>query len=177
MMSKVKIKLLITKNSCVKNASLLYNKWIHMYKNEYELGFESKDENWRKKHDCENLKDFSYQLDELNKADVPEKEDETDQELPPWIKVSKTRFNEIKDVITKANESKLMTRLEGRNITLKNEEKLLEDIISRKINRKKAKGMYNDIAEDIDKLNKLKPTESRKKMLPIFWQLEKQMIK
>ena len=32
--------------------------------------------------------------------------------------------------------------------------------------------MYNDIAEDVNKLNKLKPTESRKKILPIFKQLE-----
>ena len=32
--------------------------------------------------------------------------------------------------------------------------------------------MYNNIAEDVNKLNKLKPTESRKKMLPIFKQLE-----
>ena len=31
----------------------------------------------------------------------------------------KSRFNEIKDAITRANESKLMTRLEGRNIKLK----------------------------------------------------------
>ena len=139
---------------------------------EFEQVFENKDENWRKKHDYESLKDFSYQVDEVNKANVTEKEDETDQELSPWIKVSKSRFNEIKDVITRANESKLVTRLEGRNITLKNAEKLLEDIISGKINKKKARGMYNDIAEDVNKLNKLKPTESIKKMLPIFWQLE-----
>ena len=32
--------------------------------------------------------------------------------------------------------------------------------------------MYNDIAEDVNKLNKLKPRESRKKMLPILKQLE-----
>ena len=83
-------------------------------------------------------------------------------------KVSKSRFNEIKDVITKANESKLMTRLEGRNITLKNAEKLLEDIVSGKINKKKVKDMYNDIAEDVNKLNKLKPTESRKKCCIFF---------
>ena len=75
----------------------------------------------------------------------------------------KSRFNEIKDVITKANESKLMTRLEGRNITLKNAEKLLEGIISGKINKKKARDMYNNIAEDVNKLNKLKPTECKKK--------------
>ena len=90
-----------------------------MYKKEYEQAFENKDENWREKHDYKNLKDFSYQVAEVNKADVTEKEDETDQELLPWIKVPKSKFNEIKDVITKANESKLMTRLEGRNITLK----------------------------------------------------------
>ena len=83
-------------------------------------------------------------------------------------KVSKSRFNETKDVITKANESKLMTRLEGRNITLKNAEKLLEDIVSGKINKKKVKDMYNDIAEDVNKLNKLKPTESRKKCCIFF---------
>ena len=68
----------------LKNASLLYNKWIDMYKKEYEPVFENKDENWRKKHDYKNLKDFSYQVDEVNKADVTEKEDETNQELLPW---------------------------------------------------------------------------------------------
>ena len=109
------------KSNCVKNVSLLYNRWIDMYKKEYEQVFENKDENWRKKHNYKNLKDFSYQVDEVNKADVTgkEDEDETDQELPPWIKVAKSRFNEIRDVITKANGSKLMNRLEGRNITLK----------------------------------------------------------
>ena len=75
-------------------------------------------------------------------------------------------------MITRPNESKLMARLEKRNITLKNAEKVLEGIISGKINQKKVKDMYNNIAEDVNKLNKLKPTESRKKMLPIFKQLE-----
>ena len=84
----------------------------------------------------------------------------------------KSRFNEIKDVITKANESKLITRLEGRNITLKNAEKLLEGMTSGKINKKKARNKYNNIAEDVNKLNKLRPTASRKKILPIFKQLE-----
>ena len=105
---------------------------------------------------------FSYQVDEVNKADVTETEDEdeTDPELPPWIKVPKSRFNERKDVITRANESKLVTRLEGRGITLT---KLLEGMISGKINKKKARDMHNDFAEDVNKLSKLKPTESRKK--------------
>ena len=80
-----------------------------------------------------------------------------DQELPPWVKVPKSRFNEIKDVITRANESKLMTRLGEREITLKNAEKLLEGIISEKIDKKKAKNMYDN------NLNWLKPTDSGKK--------------
>ena len=69
----------------------------------------------------------------------------------------KSRFNEIKDVITRANESKLKTRLEKRNITLKNAEELLEGKISGKINKEKAKDFYNDIAMDVNKLNELKP--------------------
>ena len=77
--------------------------------------------------------------------------------------MTKSRFNEIRDVIFRANESKLMTRLEKRNITLKNAERLLEDVISGKINKKKAKNMYNNIAEDVNKLNILKPKESRRK--------------
>ena len=84
----------------------------------------------------------------------------------------KSRFNEIEDVITRANESKLMARLEGRNITPKNAGKLLDGMISGKINKKKARDMYNDIAEDVNRLNRLKPTECRKKILPIFKQLE-----
>ena len=86
--------------------------------------------------------------------------------------MTKNRFNEIRDVITKANESKLTTRLEKKNITLKDAKKLLEDVISGKINKKSARNMYNNIVEDVNKLSKLKPTESRKKMLPIFKQLE-----
>ena len=102
------------KITVLKNASLLYNKWIDVYKKEYEHIFENKGENIRKKYDYKNLKDLSYQVDEVNKADVTEKQDEdgTDQELPPWTKVPKSRLNEIKDVITRGNESKLMTGLE-----------------------------------------------------------------
>ena len=76
--------------------------------------------------------------------------------------MTKSRSNEIRYGITRANESKFMTRLEKRNFTLKNAEKILEDVISGKVNKKKAKNMYNNIAEDVNKLNKLKPTKSRK---------------
>ena len=55
---------------------MLYKKCIDMCKKEYEQVFENKDENWRKKYDYKNLKDFSYKVDKVNKADVTEKEDE-----------------------------------------------------------------------------------------------------
>ena len=86
--------------------------------------------------------------------------------------MTKSRFNEIEDVITTANESKLTTRLGKKNVTLKDAENLLEDVISGKINKKKAKSMYNNIAKDANKLKKLNPTESRKKVLLIFKQLQ-----
>ena len=139
------------KADVLKSATQLCNKWIDMYKKEYKQVFEIKDEDWKKKHDYKHLKDFSYQAGKVNKADVTEKEDETDQELPLWIKASKSRFNEKRDVITRSNESKLMIRLEKSNITLKNAEKLLEDVISGKINKKKARNMYDNIANDVNK--------------------------
>ena len=61
-----------------------------------------------------------------------------------------------------------MTKLGKRNITLKNPEELLEGVISRKIAQKKARKMYNNIANDTNELNSLKPTESTKKNAAYF---------
>ena len=120
------------------------------------------------------MKDFDYQVDEVNGTDVTKKEDEDErnQDLPRWIKVSKSRFNEIKHAITRPNESKLMTRVGKKNITLKNAEKLLGGIISGKIDKKEARKMYNSIADDANKLNRLEPTKPSKKILPLFRQLQ-----
>ena len=88
----------------LENASLLYYELINVHKKEYEQVFENKDENRRKNHDYKNLKDFSYQVDEVKRDEAEkEKEDETDQELLPWIKVTKSRYNEIRNAITRAN--------------------------------------------------------------------------
>ena len=84
----------------------------------------------------------------------------------------KSKFNEIKDVITRSDESRLMTSIGERKITLKNANKLLEGIISGKIDKKKARKMYKSIAEDSNKVNRLELTEPRKKILPIFKQLQ-----
>ena len=81
----------------------------------------------------------------------------------------KSRLNEIKDVITRSKESRLMTSKGKKKITLKNVEKLPESIISGKVNKKEAR---NSIADDVNKLNRLELTEPTRKMLPIFRQLE-----
>ena len=45
------------KISGLRNASLLYNGLINIYKKEYDQVFESKDKGWKQKHDYKNLKD------------------------------------------------------------------------------------------------------------------------
>ena len=55
------------KITVLKNASLLYYELINMYKKEYEQVFETRDEDWRKKHDYKHLKDFGYQADVAGK--------------------------------------------------------------------------------------------------------------
>ena len=141
-----------------------------MYKKEYEQVFKTKDEDWKKKHDYKNLKDFSFQAD---KVGVEEKEDKDkiDQKLPAWVKTTKSRFYEMKDMINRANENKLMTRLGKKSITLKDAEELLEDIISGKNNKKKARAIYDSIADDTNKLVDPKSTVSREKIF-IFKQLQ-----
>ena len=91
----------------LKNAPLLYYELINMYKKEYEQILEVRDEDWRKKHDYQNLKDLNYQVDKINKADKADEtekegknEHETDQELTPWIE-SKDEFNKLKKPYSK----------------------------------------------------------------------------
>ena len=48
------------KINVLKNASLLYDKLVDIYKKEYDQTSESKDEGWRLKHDYKNLKDLDY---------------------------------------------------------------------------------------------------------------------
>ena len=71
---------------------MLYYEWVNIYKREYEQVFERKDENWRKNHDCKNLKDLSYQAEKKEKYETDEKdeEDEEDEEtISEWLKVEK----------------------------------------------------------------------------------------
>ena len=67
------------KANVLKNVTELYNKWIDMYKKEYELLFETKDEDWRKKYDYKNLKDSGYQADKPDEVDKIDKVDKADK--------------------------------------------------------------------------------------------------
>ena len=60
----------------LKNASLLYDKLVYMYKQECEQVFESKDESWRKRHDYKNLKDLDYEADKAKKKEKDEEDEE-----------------------------------------------------------------------------------------------------
>ena len=84
----------------------------------------------------------------------------------------KSRFDKIKDVITKGNENGLVTKIGKRRITLSDKKELVEGISSGKIGEDKARKMYCNIANDANSLKKLNATETRKKMIPIFKQLE-----
>ena len=48
---------------------MLHNKLVDIYKKEYNHDFESKNENWRQKHDYKNLKALGYQPDQPQQPD------------------------------------------------------------------------------------------------------------
>ena len=89
--------------------------------------------------------------------------------LPTWVKVTKSRLNEIQSIITEAKESGLGTKMNNKKITLDNAEKLVEGIVSGKINTKEAKNMYNSTADEANIIiNSLRTTKAQTKMVGIF---------
>ena len=61
------------KTTVLKNALLLYDKLFSIYNKEYSQVLESKEENWRQKHDYKNLKDLDSKPDQ---ADQPRQLDQ-----------------------------------------------------------------------------------------------------
>ena len=68
------------KKTLLKNASMLYDELISIYKKEYNQAFKSKGKDWRQTYDFKNLKDLDYELDQLQ----PDK-----SILPKWVKWQK----------------------------------------------------------------------------------------
>ena len=130
-----------------------------MYQKEYEQVLKVKMKTRRKNIIIKSERE-RRSVTEKEKAD----EDKTDQKLPSWIKVSKSRFNEINNEVTKNDESKLMSRVGKKNITLNNPKELLKGTINKKIDRREAKKCIDDAKE----LGKLRLTSSRKKNVVYF---------
>ena len=141
---------------------MLYDELVKIYKKEHGQTFKCKDKEWKLKHDYKNHV-LDYQPDQ------PQQPDQLI--LPAWVKVTKSGFNEIRSVITKGNESGLMTAI-GKKITLSYTKKLVEGIINGKIYKSEARKMYNDIPENANATNKLNATKNRIKMMDNFQLLE-----
>ena len=152
---------------------MLYYELIGVYKKEYDSVFKSKDNDWRLKPDYKNLKDLDYQPQQ---PDQPQQSDQL--MLPTWVKVTKSRLNEIQSIITEAKESGLSTKMDNKKITLDNAEKLVEGIVSGKINKKEAKNMYKSTEDEANIIiNSLRTTKARTKMVGIFRQLREIFVR
>ena len=58
--------------------------------------------------------------------------------LPKWVKITKSRYNEIQSVVTEGKKNKLETKIVGKIRRLNNAEKFLKEIASTKSNRNEA---------------------------------------
>ena len=100
-------------------------------------------------------KKFNYKQFELDNI-TSTKSDKL--KLPKWIKVSKTRFNEIVSIITEAKNNGLKTNLDGEEITP---------------DKAESKEKYNDIVENEEKiLNKQPFTINEQDMINILLPLQ-----
>ena len=118
---------------------MLYGELVNIYTKEYNQTFESKDKKWRQRYGYQNLKDLDYQLYQSQQPD---------ELIPKWVKVTKSRFDEIKTINTESRKNKLKTIINGKESTLINLEKLVEDIFSGKIKKSETKKRYNIIIDD-----------------------------
>lgn len=103
---------------------MLYGELINIYKKEYKRTFKTKDKDWRIKHDYKSLKGLDYHPDQPQQLDQ--------LILPTCVKITKSRFNEIKSIITNAKNSGLSTKLDDEKITIGDAEIVVKDIASKK---------------------------------------------
>ena len=92
-----------------------------------------------------------------------------ESELPKWVNINKTRFNEILSTVTKAKNEGLRTNEDGREITLDNSESLLKDLGNRILDRHEFKNRYNNIVNDVEAIvNKASITRSPERIVEIL---------
>ena len=92
-----------------------------------------------------------------------------ESELPKWVNINKTRFNEILSTVTKAKNEGLRTNEDGREITLDNSESLLKDLGNRILDRHEFKNRCNNIVNDVEAIvNKASITRSPERIVEIL---------
>ena len=92
-----------------------------------------------------------------------------ESELPKWVNINKTRFNEILITVTKVKNERLRTNEDGREITLDNSESLLKDLGNRILDRHEFKNRYNNILNDAEAIvNKASITRSPERIVEIL---------
>ena len=70
--------------------------------------------------------------------------------LPKWVKVSKERFNEKLNTVTKAKNEGLRKNVDGREITLDKTERLLKGLGNGILDGHNFISRYNDIVNDVE---------------------------
>ena len=149
----------------MKNVDELYKKYYNDYKSDFDTNNELTE---NKKKKC-NFKNF--ELDNI----ISTKSDKL--KLLKWIKVSKTRFNEILSIITEAKNNGLKVNVDGEEITLDKAESLLKGINSKKVNIHEFREKYNDIVKDVEKILTKQPLSINEKdmikILSLLWKLTK----
>ena len=104
----------------MKNVDDLYKNYYNACKSNFDTDDELTEDKKKK---------FNYKQFELDNI-ISTKSDKL--KLPKWIKVSKTRFNEILSIITEAKNNGLKANVDGEEITLDKAESSLKDISGKK---------------------------------------------
>ena len=127
----------------------------NMYKKEYAQVFEIKDENWRKKYDYKNLKDFSYEVDKTKK--------EEDKTVKKKIKQIKNyhEFNELKDRLLGLKNNELKTSTNKHEFDFSYMKKLIKDIANNKTTKNDAINILKEDSGYIEEIKNLKRKGNR----------------
>ena len=90
-----------------------------MYKKEYQQVFETKDEDFKKKYNYENFKDFRNYVTEIkDKKTDGEADEETDEEtVITWMHRPKNEFDKLLNKVTRYRSDVSRTKAGNKTIT------------------------------------------------------------
>ena len=138
----------------MKNVDELYKNYYNAYKNDYDTDDELNEDKKRK------FGNKQFELDD--KISKEPKLDEKMKELkltklPKWIKVSKKRFNTIKNAVQNARKNNLQARPQHSNpINFDESNKLIHEIVHGNITHEEPLNKMADINNNFRKITELK---------------------